>query len=63
MIELAGITFFIIIFMSLLFEVDPARVMATLIEMPIFQWFFLSSLFIVFTYSTLKRILEKRQFE
>jgi hypothetical protein len=41
--------------MSLLFGVDPAKVMATLVEMPMFQWFFLSSLLIVCIYSFILR--------
>lgn len=41
--------------MSLLFEVDPAKVMAMLVEMPIFQWFILSSFLIVFIYSFIMR--------
>jgi hypothetical protein len=47
--------------MSLLFEVDPAKVLVTLIEMPIFQWFFLSSLFVVFIYSVIMKITKPHE--
>lgn len=56
MIKLAGITIFLIVFMSLLAGLDPAKVMVTLIEMPTFQGFVLLSFSAVFAYSILKRI-------
>lgn len=55
MIKLGGITLFTIIFMSVLFNVDPAKVIVTLIQMPIFLIFFIASIIIAGLFSVFEK--------
>lgn len=55
MLKLAGITIFTILLMSLIFGADPVTVMVNLIKMPVFQGFFLTSVLIVFIYSSIEK--------
>lgn len=54
LIKRTGIIFFSILFMSLIVVIDPGKVMARFIEVPIFQ-FILASLIIGLVYPYLMR--------